>query len=222
MLSDRVQRQVDRLLDQAEEAIALRQWEDLRATCETLLSLDPDNSDAARYLVLANDSLATEVVSDSSDVAEPAQEWVTQPVNYEDGFCSQITGIDGRINREGFVVRAFLAAAGIGITTLFFIAFIFPYGLSQDWSSYSVTFSLALAGLGFLSFFFMLVASGALIAVLSSVVRRFHDFNWGGVRILLLLVPIVNIAIVFMLLFRSGTQGTNDYGNEPVDLAVGF
>jgi len=74
MLSDRVQRQVDRLLDQAEEAIALRQWEDLRATCETLLSLDPDNSDAARYLILANDSLATEVVSDSSDIVEPSED----------------------------------------------------------------------------------------------------------------------------------------------------
>ena len=47
MLSDRVQRQIDRLLDQAEKAIALRQWEDLRATCEVVLNLDRDNSDAA-------------------------------------------------------------------------------------------------------------------------------------------------------------------------------
>ena len=72
MSSKRVQRQVDRLLDQAEEAIALRQWEELRATCETLLSLDPDNSDAARYMKLANDSLATDVVPVSSDVIEPS------------------------------------------------------------------------------------------------------------------------------------------------------
>ena len=70
MLSDRVQRQVDRLLDQAEEAIALRQWEELRATCEVVLNLDPDNSDAAGYLALADKSLATEVVSDSSEVIE--------------------------------------------------------------------------------------------------------------------------------------------------------
>ena len=70
MLSERVQRQVDRLLDQAEEAIALRHWEDLRATCETLLSLDPDNSDASRYLILANDSLATGVGSGSSGIIE--------------------------------------------------------------------------------------------------------------------------------------------------------
>jgi hypothetical protein len=88
MLSDRVQRHIDQLLDEADEAIALRQWEDLRATCETLLSLDPDNSDAARYLILANDSLATEVVSDSSEVAEPAHDWVTKSPSARDQLAS--------------------------------------------------------------------------------------------------------------------------------------
>jgi len=78
MPSERVQRHIDRLLDEADQAIALQQWEDLRATCETLLSLDPDNSDAPRYLALADRSLATDVVSDSSEVAEPAQDWVTK------------------------------------------------------------------------------------------------------------------------------------------------
>jgi len=70
MLSDRVQRHIDRLLDEADEAIALQQWEDLRATCETLLSLDPDNADAARYMKLANDSLATGSVSNTPVVED--------------------------------------------------------------------------------------------------------------------------------------------------------
>ena len=70
MLSDRVQRHIDRLLDQAEEAIALRQWEELRAHCEVVLNLDPGNSDAALYMALVDKSLATDVVPDSSDVIE--------------------------------------------------------------------------------------------------------------------------------------------------------
>jgi len=74
MLSDRVQRHIDRLLDEADQAIALRQWEELRATCETLLSLDPDNSDATRYLALADKSLAADVVSGSSYVIETKEE----------------------------------------------------------------------------------------------------------------------------------------------------
>jgi uncharacterized membrane protein YhaH (DUF805 family) len=61
-----------------------------------------------------------------------------------------------------------------------------------------------------------------LVVGFCSVVRRFHDFNWGGASVLLLLIPLVNIVIFFMLLFRSGTRGTNDHGDEPVDLGVGF
>ena len=225
MPSDRVQRHIDRLLDEADEAIALRQWEELRATCETLLSLDPDNSDASRYLILANDSLATKVVSDSSEVVEPSQDQIPPLLNHEGGFfswkrSSQITGIDGRITREGFVFRAFLATAAIGFATLLFITF-FNDLWDPQYSSMN-TANFAYLVLMIYSAFSMLFVWGALVVIHSSVVRRFHDFNWGGVRILLLLVPIVNIAIVFMLLFRSGTQGTNDYGNEPEGLTVGY
>ena len=79
MTSERVQRQIDRLLDQAEEAMALRQWADLRATCEVVLNLDPENSDAVRYLELANNSLGTDDVSDSSDIHEPSPDRSPEP-----------------------------------------------------------------------------------------------------------------------------------------------
>ena len=70
MLNDRVQKQIDWLVDQAQDAIALGQWEELRAICEALLSLDPDHSDAKRYLSLADKSLAKDVVSDRAHVIE--------------------------------------------------------------------------------------------------------------------------------------------------------
>jgi len=70
MLSGRIQRQIDRLLNQAQEAIALGQWQKLRAICERLLSLAPDNSDATRYLALADKELTTDVISGSSDAIE--------------------------------------------------------------------------------------------------------------------------------------------------------
>ena len=227
MLSDRVQRQVDRLLDQAEEAIALRQWEDLRATCETLLNLDPDNADAARYLILANDSLTTEVVSESSDVAEPSQDQIPQ-LELEnskdlDFFFRQINETDGRINREGYLWRWVPSLAAIilamAILNLIFGAFseVLSDGYVARYDPSGLMFCWAVPAVAMIILLVFAMSVG-----FCAMVRRFHDFNWGGVRILLLLVPIVNIAIVFMLLFRSGTQGTNDYGNEPVDLAVGF
>lgn len=53
MLSDRLQRQVDRLLDQAEEAIGRRDWESVRESAEAVLRVDPQNPDAAGYLAMA-------------------------------------------------------------------------------------------------------------------------------------------------------------------------
>jgi len=114
MLSDRVQRQVDRLLDQAEEAIALRHWEDLRATCEVVLNLDPENSDATRYLALADKSLATDAVSGSSDILEsvPVSEtirgWAGLVEHSEDPTPESVVdmslAIDRNLNPRGYAV----------------------------------------------------------------------------------------------------------------------
>ncbi len=67
------------------------------------------------------------------------------------------------------------------------------------------------------------VFNGAGIALgFCSIVRKFHDFDWGGVSIFLLFIPIVNIVIALMLLFRSGTRGNNKHGDELLDVEVGF
>src|SRR3989304_5204972 len=49
MPSERVQRQIDRLLDEAEEAIVRRDWSTVRDRAESVLALDPDNADAIEY-----------------------------------------------------------------------------------------------------------------------------------------------------------------------------
>ncbi|MHB8574028.1 MAG: protein kinase domain-containing protein [Dehalococcoidia bacterium] len=49
MPSERVQRQIDRLLDQAEEAMAAGEWETVRLRCEAVLTLDAGNPDAMSY-----------------------------------------------------------------------------------------------------------------------------------------------------------------------------
>jgi len=99
MLSDRVQRQIDRLLDQAEKAIKLRQWEELRAICEVVLNLDPDNSDATSYLALADRSLATDVVPDSSDAIEASPD-ETSLIDDQDAPALEL--IDFTENAENF------------------------------------------------------------------------------------------------------------------------
>src|SRR5579884_1345894 len=53
MPSERVQRQIDRLLDEAEQAIRDEDWQTVEARCRAVLTLDPENPDAASYLAAA-------------------------------------------------------------------------------------------------------------------------------------------------------------------------
>ena len=53
MASDRIKRQIERLLDSLEEAVEGRDWQLVRQLAEDVLVLDPDNVDAPPYLAAA-------------------------------------------------------------------------------------------------------------------------------------------------------------------------
>ena len=53
MPSERVQRQIDRLLDEAEEAISSQDWTAVADSARAALRLDPENPDALSYLAAA-------------------------------------------------------------------------------------------------------------------------------------------------------------------------
>jgi len=59
MVSERTQRQIDRLLDQAEAAITGLRWEQVRDRALAVLALDPDNPDGRNYLAAAERALAS-------------------------------------------------------------------------------------------------------------------------------------------------------------------
>ena len=60
MPSERQQRQIDRFLDQMEEAASREDWSTARARAENVLTLDADNVDAARFITVADQRLAHE------------------------------------------------------------------------------------------------------------------------------------------------------------------
>ena len=62
MASERVQRRIDRLLDQVEEAIDQLDWETVLARSQAVLALDPDNADAVNFLAVLNGHLAVRPV----------------------------------------------------------------------------------------------------------------------------------------------------------------
>ncbi len=54
MVSDRIQRHIDRLLDDADEALTRFDWEAVRQCSEAVLRFDPNNVDALSFLEAAN------------------------------------------------------------------------------------------------------------------------------------------------------------------------
>jgi hypothetical protein len=55
MPSERVQRRIDNLLDQAETAVESTEWDRVRELSDAVLRVDPDNEDAKSFLQIAGD-----------------------------------------------------------------------------------------------------------------------------------------------------------------------
>ncbi|MCH8281267.1 MAG: protein kinase [Chloroflexi bacterium] len=71
MASERVQRQIDRLLDEAEEAAARQEWETVRARAQHVLTFDPENQDGIAFLAAAGRALAAGASSPTQHAAPP-------------------------------------------------------------------------------------------------------------------------------------------------------
>ena len=57
MPSERVQRRIDALLDEADKSIELRNWQSALEFAEAALGFDPDNSEANSFKDAANRAL---------------------------------------------------------------------------------------------------------------------------------------------------------------------
>ena len=72
MPSERMQRQIDGLLDEAEAAVRALDWQTVRDRTEAVLRLDPDNQDASSLLEAARRDGPSEPSGTKSDQAPPA------------------------------------------------------------------------------------------------------------------------------------------------------
>ena len=86
MASDRVQRQIDRLLDQAEAAISQFDWETVRQCAQAVLRLDSENRDALAYSAAAEQETGSSRAAQTSAVVQPVSPPVTdQPTTFASG-----------------------------------------------------------------------------------------------------------------------------------------
>ena len=58
MASERIQRRIDILLDESDQAIAQSDWTVVRGRAQNVLALDPNNGDAIVFLAAADRAFA--------------------------------------------------------------------------------------------------------------------------------------------------------------------
>ena len=96
MVSDRVQRQIDRLLDEAEAAITQSDWALARDRSQNVIALDTENADALAYLAAAGRALGTSSApSSSSSVA------ASEPSSVLTSFAAATSGRPEFFSRIG-------------------------------------------------------------------------------------------------------------------------
>ncbi len=84
MASERVQRRIERLLDQAEEAMDRSDWEAVRDHAKVALGLDPENADGLAFLASVEQVIETESTTTSLETHLTPQ--VTdQPTSFANG-----------------------------------------------------------------------------------------------------------------------------------------
>ena len=62
MASERVQRTIEGLLDEAEQAVGKSDWDLVRDRAQNVLAFDPDNQDAVYFLAAANRALSLFII----------------------------------------------------------------------------------------------------------------------------------------------------------------
>ncbi|MFQ6030518.1 MAG: hypothetical protein ACE5Q6_23845, partial [Dehalococcoidia bacterium] len=88
MGSERMQRQIERLLDEAEQAVERREWQAVLDKVQSALALDPDNRDGLAYLAAAERAIGG--VADSpppptSATPTPTPPSAAQPTSFANG-----------------------------------------------------------------------------------------------------------------------------------------
>jgi len=107
------------------------------------------------------------------------------------------------LSTRGRIGRLRYLAYTIGAYLLLIVAMV-PLGLVGASTRSGVGVALLATG-GILYFVFTIMAA----------IQRVHDFDWSGWSVLLFIVPLANLVLGLMMLFRGGTEGANRFGPPP-------
>ncbi len=106
MASERVQRRIDRLLDQIEEAIEQRDWSHVRELAQDAIALDRDNNDAQAFLDAAEQRLS------ASGPAHPNEGVQSTPVSSSPSPATHVADQPTSFANGRYEVKRFLGEGG--------------------------------------------------------------------------------------------------------------
>jgi uncharacterized membrane protein YhaH (DUF805 family) len=109
---------------------------------------------------------------------------------------------EGRLNRAKYFWRTLIISA-CSIMAAFVAGFLLGgiMGKNAEPAALIVGYLLVMAG-------------GVMIAF--GAVKRLHDLDRPGAHYWLMLIPFYNIYLGLLLLFKKGTSGPNQYGDDPL------
>ena len=110
---------------------------------------------------------------------------------------------DGRLNR----LKYFLILLIINVIVY---AIYFVLGMVMGTSAAEAEAGTAAGMIGFI------VSIVSAVVCSFAVVKRLHDIERPGAHFWLLLIPVYNIILLLILLFKKGTEGKNKYGPNPL------
>ena len=91
MASERIQRQIDRLLDESEQALTQYDWDGVRQSAQAVLAINPENADAQTYLAAADRAQGVDVLREPpgpkliNPSAPPSQPDIALPNSFVSG-----------------------------------------------------------------------------------------------------------------------------------------
>ena len=108
MPSERIQRRVDALLDEADEAVVGHEWERVTEAARTVLAIDDANDDALAFLKMAEANLGATPATDAPTPATPDPTEPATPSVQPDSFAGGRYRVE-RFLGEGGKKRVYLA-----------------------------------------------------------------------------------------------------------------
>lgn len=116
---------------------------------------------------------------------------------------SNLFSFKGRLNRSRYFWRSL--ALALPNACLYALTVIMGFSLGLE-------IMLVIMALSFM------ISAICFVSSLSLTVRRAHDLNKGGRYVWWLLLPVVNLFVMYKLLFVKGTEGSNDFGEDPLEV----